>query len=295
MVISNIYNYPEVLVTAVKNSMAEYDMKDDTKLSVTTLVGPPRIRNLMIKYKNELTIDVSSQIWNLFGSVMHKIMELSSVPNTLKEVRLEKEFNGVVISGKFDHLELIPQELTDYKFISKYAVKTVKWEYECQLNILAYLIYNVLGFKVKSLWIKSILRDFNPGDKYKHDMPDRNYVEIPVPLWEYNEIESYIKQRTEDHLNSPMRLCTVTERWNVPDTWAVMKKDAKRAYKANLETREEAEHIINQIKTPGIYTPEFRPGIDKRCTEYCDVRYYCDYWREKYKDRKELNLYSEED
>ena len=71
------------------------------------------------------------------------------------------------------------------------------------------------------------------------------------------------------------QLCTPEEQWAKPDTWAVKKKDAKRAVRV-FETEQEA--IDHSMLHEGIkYIIEHRKGELTRCQgNYCGVSEFCE-------------------
>ena len=78
-------------------------------------------------------------------------------------------------------------------------------------------------------------------------------------------------------------LCTPEERWAKPPKFAVMKNQNKRATKL-FDTEEEAQSFIDfhSRNSKDKFFIEKRPGTDGKCSEYCSVCEFCDYWRENY-------------
>jgi len=72
MIITNKNDLPEGIVEAVKK---DYYTKGDAKFSATGLLQPPQIRRLTSLYFDKITIDVSNEIFKLFGSAVHHIIE----------------------------------------------------------------------------------------------------------------------------------------------------------------------------------------------------------------------------
>ncbi|KKK98440.1 hypothetical protein LCGC14_2642760 [marine sediment metagenome] len=65
--------------------------------------------------------------------------------------------------------------------------------------------------------------------------------------------------------------CTAEERWARPDSWAVMKAGAKKAYRV-FEEPALAEAMANSMAG---YEVVFRPGEQVRCARYCPVMQFC--------------------
>lgn len=90
MQITNKKNLPEGIVKAVEN---DYYDKGDAKFSVTGLLQPPQLRRLFALNIDNITIDASEEIWKLFGSAVHHILDRAQNkvdPNSHSEVQLGK-------------------------------------------------------------------------------------------------------------------------------------------------------------------------------------------------------------
>ena len=74
---TNVNNLPQGIVNAVKRISEEYT-KGDADFSCSGLNTPPQIAWLTRAYGDSLTTDVSKEIWKLFGSAMHNILDQSS-------------------------------------------------------------------------------------------------------------------------------------------------------------------------------------------------------------------------
>ena len=90
MIITNKKHLPQSIVDAVKK---DYYSKGDAKFSVTGLLQPPQIRRLMVLNYDKLTTDVADEIWKLFGSAVHHILDRGqgkTDKETVAEVKLAK-------------------------------------------------------------------------------------------------------------------------------------------------------------------------------------------------------------
>lgn len=270
MNVTNKHFLPEAIVSAISND--DYD-PGKCDISVTTLIAPPQIRHLKRLHGATLTEDASDCIWRLMGQAVHSILERADSTD-MREERLYGEFNGWVVSGKFDNVVVSSGHLSDYKVTSVYAVKSgIKPEWEAQLNCLAHLC-RLNGRVIKELSITAILRDWNKyGAKTNFDYPAANWIVIPCPLWSENQAKQYIDWRVRLHQEADkgnVAPCTDEERWRVPDKWALMAKGKKRAIKL-FNSQAEIEKVT---LSDGQYI-EPRPGEDKRCENYCQVSAHC--------------------
>lgn len=278
MKITNRHNLPESIVRAVTNDGYTGPKADSNKVSVTTLNGHARIHYLKCRHWNEIEEDVMDNIWKVLGSAAHMVMEKAEGKNDLAEQRLEKEVDGLVISGAFDLYDGKTQELHDYKTTSAFSIvynPNGKPEWEKQMNIYAYLL-NSIGFPVKGLKIICIIRDHS--DSKVED--GSNYPPAPIhilnmPLWDNAKTEAYIKERVaifqaaKDKSDTELPVCTDEDMWAKPSTWAIMKEGRKTAVKV-CATEDEAKancsagcHIV------------LRPGTRTRCDRYCQVSKFC--------------------
>jgi hypothetical protein len=282
MIVTNKHNLPESIVRAITNDTYTGPKADSAKISVTTLIGPPRIHYLKCKYWAELTEDVIDSIWKVLGSAAHAIMERADSKDSIQEERLEKTIDGLTISGAFDLYDGKTQELHDYKTTSSYTIvynPEGKTEWIQQMNIYAYLL-SESGFPVKGMKIIAILRDHSSA-KF---VPGGNYPEIPIhiiniPLWDKPTIEAYLKERVaifkanKGLEDNALAHCTPEEMWQKNGSWAVMKPGRKSAV-AVCETEMEAKNKC----APGCTIVE-RPAARTRCESYCQVSAYCDIYK----------------
>lgn len=72
MTLTNEHGLPEPLVAAIRND--EYS-RGDSDISVTELIGPPRIRQLRLKHETHMSEDASERLWSLIGKIGHKILQ----------------------------------------------------------------------------------------------------------------------------------------------------------------------------------------------------------------------------
>ena len=275
MIYTNKHKLPESLVRAINNDSYDF-VPDEKRISVTQLIDSPLIRKLKLKHSHEIEEDVMDNVWRLFGSAVHSVIERVDQKGSLKEERLEQEIEGITISGQADlyHEKVIE----DYKVTSAWSLcynPEGKEEWLRQLNVYAWL-FRKAGHEVKKLRIVAILRDW---DKRKA-LPDSNYpmtpiVVVNVHLWPEAMQLAYIKDRIAIHQTD--HICTEKERWTTETTWAVKKTGVQKAKKA-CQSEEEAIKWMGDQK--GLYIEE-RKGSDRRCEDYCSVNKWCPEYNKK--------------
>ncbi len=264
--------------------------KGNADISVTTLIDSPRVRIMRDVHADKLETDVVDMIWPLFGTAVHHILESSKSTNEITiEERLFGQALGWTLSGAIDHQELLEDgtvRITDYKVTSAWSVILGKDEWALQQNCYAWLVKNSIdgknrGRDVSSLRICAILRDWQRKKAmFDKDYPQAPIVTVELPLWSGKKIDNYIHERITDHQDAQIMydtedrlpLCSPSEMWAKPDTFAVKEKGKVRA-KRVLNSEEEAIEYIGDNKNLAI---EFRKGERTRCEGYCSVSEYCD-------------------
>jgi hypothetical protein len=286
MKLTNRHNLPESVYNLL--SKDRYVGGNNTDYSVTTLLQPPRITQLKRRHWDKLEEDVMDNVWSLFGSVAHSLLEEHGSDNALSEERVYANILDRNISGQVDsyHLDII----TDYKVTSAWTLvyKSRLKEWEEQLNMYAYLFkYN--GHTVKELRICAILRDWDKNTaKRDKNYPQTPIVMIPIPLWTMEEQECFIYGRVVMHKDAELMTdlslppCSEEDMWCQPTKFALMKKDGKRAIKLH-DTTEEAELHLEQIDpckmNRDIYEVRVRQGKRTRCEGYCSVCSFCNIYQ----------------
>jgi len=284
MKITNKHNLPVEIAKALETQWYSGDPK---KVSVTRLIDAPRQFFLMVRHWDEIEEDVSERVWTLFGSAIHAVLEKTQLDNHLREERLSFKMNGIEISGAFDVYG--NNTISDYKVTSTwniiYGSSNDKWEK--QLNLYAYMLRQQ-GFNPKKAQIIAILRDHQTSKaKQDHSYPQSPIQIIPIQMWDMPRIEAYVAERTRlfaDAMylsDNELPPCSDDERWLNGDVWAVMKKGRKSAIKL-FKDKGGADELV-KAKGKGYYV-EHRPGVARRCEEYCPVKEFCS----QYKAYKEV-------
>ena len=280
---TNKFNLPESIVNAVKRP--SYSRGKST-ISVTQLINSPQIVALREKHGEDIEVDVSDQVWALFGSAVHHILEQGASEKHLVEERIFTSIGEWVLSGAVDvqicHADGT-RTIQDYKVTRAYSVMNEKKEWEEQLNIYGWLVRKVKKTPVKELQIVAIIRDWNRNDAARNpDYPPCPFHTINIPLWDLDRAETFIRDRLNQHqqayasyeLSGELPTCSSEDMWERPTTYAVMKKGNVRATKV-YPIRQEAEAHAKQLGAEVVV----RQGERIRCANFCDVKSYCQQWR----------------
>lgn len=282
---TNKLGLPAPLVKALTPAPRE---RKPNRIGITELTGPPQIRQLLKRYDDELTEDVSDRIWALLGTLLHGVLEsyAEGLVDTIAEQKLEIQVDGWTVVGKYDLSEFIleGERLSDWKLTSVYSLREsepVKTEWEAQINCYAHLLREH-GRTVSEAQIVALGRDWSKlKARRERDYPQKGLAKRPITLWSHEQTTKYIKQRVALHQaaekgNWPE--CDADDRWARPDLYALMKKKQKKAVKL-FESKELAEKWLSQILGGSIsHYLEGRPGESIRCAAYCPAAPKCQQW-----------------
>lgn len=288
MKITNKLNLPDMLQRAVEK---DYQYRDK-RYSITSLLDPDRVLMLKRRHNDEIEQDVSECIWMLFGTVTHYVLEtgIECRENEYVEEHLEYTFpSGYTLSGIIDHVE---DYIDDYKTASIWTViygsNNEHWKKQLQMG--AYLHYKEHGNWINKGRIIAILKDFNKKDSLLKD----NYPKLPVQVINFDlgtpeEVEEWIVKRfkrieyLEKLSDLDLPLCSMEERFNTGDKYAVKKKVWKKAFRV-FDSLDEARELLIELerKYPGEYEIEERIGEDKKCKDYCSCCQFCPYYLEHF-------------
>lgn len=268
MNIINKHNLPPEYVMAVQANEQPRDY-----YSPSMLTDPPRKVHLVRRHYNEITIDAIDRLWALFGTAVHEKLEKQDAGNH-SEIKLVGNFHGFEMKGTSD---LYTQEkiVRDWKVTKVFSIiKDPDLEkYQYQLNAYRRMLEQN-GYEVKGMEVTLILKDWSPMQSFKPEYPDNPIVTIPIK--HIDAIDDWIADRidlfedTANLFDDDLPLCTMEEKWQDPEKWAVMLKAKKKAVKLHL-SKEDAEQHAERVSG---YV-EHRPSVPRRCEKYCDARDFC--------------------
>jgi hypothetical protein len=269
MKITNKHGLPAPLVAAVTADPYSPGRSD---ITVTQLIKPPRALALEKKHAAELEDDASNRIWSLIGQIGHAILERAAkAGHRVVEERLYAEVLGWTVGGQVDLLDWV---ITDYKLTTVWSCKNgLKPEWEQQLNALAWLARRN-NFVPLGLEIVAIYRDWSALEAHRDSSYPQSQVQVfCVPQWTDERATAWIEERVRLHQSAragTLPECTPEERWAKPDTFAVLRPDAKRARRV-LRSYEDA---VKELKEGEVVV--MRPGESTRCETYCAAAPFCE-------------------
>ena len=294
--ITNKMGLPKQLVSLVDNGYKP----TEKRYSCTTILKPTRQIILERRYTDQIEQDVADMIWCIFGTLAHSVIENSQEgEGQFKEEKLlvdlgnySEELKGYYLSGRSDMIDLIDKCITDWKTCSAWKVIYKDFEdWRKEMLIYAFAVRDI-GFEIDKAQAIAFIKDHNKT-KSKTD-----YQYPKLPIWvekfsfnnkDFDEIEQFIINKFkeikqyEEVKDEDLPMCSMEERWNTGNKYAVKKKANKRADRV-YDTKEEAEEHISKIpeNSRNLYEIEERIGEDKRCLEYCSCCEFCPYYKEHY-------------
>ena len=291
--ITNEHNLPQPFVDA---ATSHHNYKPN-RYSVTEVLGGTCEAVLKRRHAGEATEDVSSMLWAILGTAVHKVLETAQsgpeqhqeqwicVPVTIPTADGKKTYQ---LSGIFDLFDESTGTVTDWKVTSVYTVLFGDFE-KWRKQTLAYCwMLRQKGYDAHRGQIVAMLRDHS----IRKAKTERDYPMYPVFVkeWDFtdDDFEQIEKEITwwfkavsiaERVPDDQLEVCSPDKRWHKPDKWAVMKDGRKRAVRV-FESEEEAVALLNSLKESDKgHHIEFREGEDTRCQSYCSVAQFCPYWK----------------
>lgn len=280
MNLTNKHGLPQTFVNVIQRPSYS---RGSSEISVTEILSPPQLVLLRRRHADDIEVDAADQVWSLFGSAVHNILQHGKDDNHVVEERLFTTFEGWRISGQVDLQEYQADGsviISDYKVTSAWTVQQEKTEWVDQLNMYAWLVERVKGHPVTELQIIGIVRDWSRREAAnKEAYPQAPIVTLDIPIWDFQTREEFVRTRLSQHneanfsaVSGEMPACTPEEMWEKPTTYAVMKEGGKRAKKVFL-VKQEAEAFMADQK--GTHFIETREGGRTRCDSFCQVAPFC--------------------
>ena len=280
MTVTNRLNLPEAIVKACSR---ERHSKPG-EISATTLLKGMKEVILTERHWDELSADAADQLWALWGTTAHAILE-SEGANEFTEIKLKHEICGVTLTGTIDNYDMKEGVITDWKTASVWKVIYHDFaDWTMQGLVYAWLLYQN-GFSVKKCRFVALLKDHSKA-KARYG---NGYPKSPVCVYEFavtadmmNDAEGFIRAKIEQYKlmrqlsDDLIPECPEKERWAEPEKHAVLKEGRKSAVKL-FESREEADK--HALALGAEHYAVTRPGEDRKCMDYCACNKFCGYYR----------------
>jgi len=266
-------------------------------VSVTELLDSPRIVYLKNKFRSQIVKpDLNNLIPSLVGMGLHDglqryLKDESRVSGSWKvERKLLTVIDGIRVAGRFDALHN-NETLYDIKVTTAWKFMKKDYEdWEKQLNAYAYMLLKD-GITIKSLKIMGIVSDWQWKEVSNIMYPQSRIQILEMKKWSLREMEEFMRSRVKvfSTLKSltGLPLCTTTERWAGAPAYKLYRTNsAKRATKL-FPSRCRAEAYLDAClsrdpdKWKDGYIKKTAATPWKRCEGYCDVKDFCDQYKNK--------------
>ena len=280
MQIYNDINISDEIFKSIEKYFYKRDkIKDDFDYSITELIDSPRIVQLRRRYDSEISVPVSSLFPSWYGNVIHDTLQSIRTSKRVNEV-----INGKLISGEYDYFH--KGVLKDYKTTSvwKYILGDLS-SWSTQLNCYSYFLRDK---KVDKLFIEAFFLDWNNNESLRiGNYPKAPQLKIPIYKMLDEYVFYYLVVRIDEHeknvvfYDEELSDCTSEEMWEKNATFAVKKEGQKKALRV-LSSLEEAEEWADRKmreKKDNLFIEE-RPGERVRCERFCQVKDFCNQYRE---------------
>lgn len=283
MIITNKYNLPEAFVKAIQNSRHNAD----GCLSATTLLKGTKEIILENRHFDEITVDASEEVWSVFGTATHSVLEHQE-DEAFKEESFSVDVLDYKVTGKVDRYDMKHETIEDWKTASVWKVIFHDFEDWKRQGLIYTWLLRQSGLNVRHIRFIALLKDHSKSEAKKK----ADYPQAPVYVYEFDpteedmtEIEAYIKgkvfevSKNADLEDDSIPECTPEQRWATPAKWAVMKEGRKTAVKV-CDSEEEAKAFIEDLeKEEDKHFIEERKGQDKKCSDYCACCEFCSYYK----------------
>ena len=283
MIITNKLNMPDAFVKAIQNSRHNADKC----LSATTLLKGTKEIILTDRHFDEIEVDAADEVWAVFGTAVHAILEHQE-DEAFKEESFSVGVFDYKVTGKVDRYDMKNETIEDWKTASVWKVLYKDFDdWKKQGLIYAYLLKQS-ELNVRHIRFIALLKDHSKTEAKRR----ADYPQSPVYIYEFDVnpdeltgIEALIKAKVlevscnADKKDDEIAGCTPSERWSTDPKFAVMKEGRKTAVKV-CDTEEEALNFIEELeKDKDKHFVEERKGVDKKCEDYCPCAAFCSYYK----------------
>jgi len=280
MKITNNLNLPAAFVHAVSTERHNAPHC----YSATTLNKGAKEIVLSDRHYDELTVDASEQIWAIWGTAVHALLE-SEKDDNFHEERFKVAVGNSYVTGQVDSYDMEHGVINDWKTASVWKVQFADFsDWRAQGLTYAWLLKKS-GLEVNKCRFVALLKDHSKT-KAKHDA---SYPQSPVFVYEFDvteadlaetaarviakvtEIENAYKLGDDD-----IEPCTQAERWADGEKYAVMKNGRKTAVKL-FDNEADAEAYAGELGNS--HYVEHRPAVSRKCADYCACCDFCNFYK----------------
>ena len=282
MKVTNNLHLPEAFVNAVSverhNKSGQY--------SATTLNKGVKEIILQERYWEQFTTDAADNVWAVFGTAVHAILEKNGDGN-FHEEKFDIGVSNSRVTGVVDSYDMERGIINDWKTASVYKVMKGDFaDWRKQGLTYAWLLKQN-GLDVRRCRFIALLKDHSKS-KAKFDA---TYPQSPVFVYEFEVTPEELEQTGERITQKVIAIeaaekmgdddiapCSAEERWADPEKFAVMKNGRKTAVRV-FDTQADADACAGELGNS--HYVEHRPAISRKCGDYCLCKDFCNFYKKQ--------------
>ena len=288
MKVTNKLHLPEAFVNAVSverhNKAGQY--------SATTLNKGVKEIILQERHWEQFTTDAADNVWAVFGTAVHAILEKNGDGN-FHEEKFDIGVSNSRVTGVVDSYDMERGIINDWKTASVYKVLKGDFaDWRKQGLTYAWLLKQN-GLDVRRCRFIALLKDHSKS-KAKFDA---TYPQSPVFVYEFEVTPEELEQTGERITQKVIAIeaaekmgdddiapCSAEERWADPEKFAVMKNGRKTAVRV-FDTQADADACAGELGNS--HYVEHRPAISRKCEDYCLCKDFCNFCKNQSKGAAE--------
>lgn len=286
MKVTNNLHLPEAFVNAVSverhNKPGSY--------SATTLNKGVKEIILQERHWEQFTTDAADNVWAVFGTAVHAILEKNGDGN-FHEEKFDIGVSNSRVTGVVDSYDMERGIINDWKTASVYKVMKGDFaDWRKQGLTYAWLLKQN-GLDVRRCRFIALLKDHSKS-KAKFDA---TYPQSPVFVYEFEVTPEELEQTGERITQKVIAIeaaekmgdddiapCSAEERWADPEKFAVMKNGRKTAVRV-FDTQADADACAGELGNS--HYVERRPAISRKCGDYCLCKDFCNFYQQQMGDQ----------
>ena len=284
MQVTNRLRLPQAFVEAVS---VERHNKPGC-YSATTLNKGTKEIILQERHWEEFSVDASDNIWAVFGTAVHAIMEAHKDGN-FHEEKFDVAVSNSHVTGCVDSYDMEHGVIFDWKTASVFKVMKGDFADWYKQGMTYAWLLTESGFSVRHCCFVALLKDHSKS-KAK---TESGYPESPVFVYEFDVTPEELEQTGERikakvaEIEAAEKLsddeiapCLPEERWADPDKFAVMKEGRKTAVRV-FDNEENANLLLKELDSK--HYIEHRPAVSRKCADYCLCKDFCNFYQQENK------------
>lgn len=282
MKVTNNLHLPEAFVRAVSverhNKAGCY--------SATTLNKGTKEIILQERHWDEFSQDASDNVWAVFGTAVHSIME-NCPDSNFHEEKFDVAISNSRVTGIVDSYDMAGGIINDWKTASVYKVMKGDFSDWYKQGMTYAWLLKQNGLDVRRCRFIALLKDHSKS-KAKTDL---NYPSSPVYVYEFEVTPEALEEtgkrillkvqdieKAESVSDDEIEPCTPEERWCDGDKWAVMKNGRKTAVRV-FDNEADADACAGELGN--VHYVEKRPAISRKCGDYCLCKNFCNFYKKE--------------